>query len=176
MSEEQQVYDEQPYNEQPLKFAHRHDETPRYPPVCVTVTCSNKRGRERLATLIEHVLGPTSSSSPTGDIGIVVQGFIDGPIEEFVDELEKMRARILELEHGLDVEQNAKEEAILELMKERRVTEVLESRLGTVASQRIALAVAHGDVPPEQFENRRKIEVEGVRNLVAALRVNPVRP
>ena len=94
-------------------------------------------------------------------------------IEDFREKWNAIAEVNNELVRKLETECNMRQEAVLEAVKERNVSDALEARLGEVASRKLALAVAHGDVAPELYEGRRRAEIEGVRNLVAALRVIP---
>lgn len=82
-------------------------------------------------------------------------------LEAYAGELEKRNLELIKQARLAELDKN----------KEAKIAAVLEARLGEVTGRKLALQVAHGDVPPEQFEQRRKIEVEGIRNLIAALRV-----
>lgn len=158
MSEEQQEYDagvptDRPDYEGPVQW----------PPVTVRIDGPGEgSGKVALGDLLCHILAEGSRViSPDGTVRVM--GYIDESLFDFVETLREKEEEVGKLKAEVDR---------LELLaaKERRVAGALESRLGTVTAQKLALAVAHGDVAPEQFENRRKIEVEGVRNLVAALR------
>lgn len=82
-------------------------------------------------------------------------------------ELEQELVRVAEL---MNQSEDDRSKATLALEHEQIVTKALEARLGEVSTRRLALQVFHGDVAPDQFEARRRIEVDGVRSFVASVR------
>lgn len=54
---------------------------------------------------------------------------------------------------------------------EGRISNALLTRLDDVLAKKLALAVAHGDIPPQQYEQRRQVEMRGVRELITQVRV-----
>jgi len=153
------------------------DEQPeeRHDPVTVTIHGPPNARPDLLGQLLAAILTDSSIVvEAAGDGRVRVHGYVQADVDEF---LEHNTRRIAELEELVRDDELALKrlhglEAALrqELEVERAVTAALEARLSLVGARSLALAVAHGDIPPDQFEARRKIDVNGVRDFVGAVR------
>lgn len=150
--------------------------------ITVKISAQSVGARHRFAELVAHIL--TGSQMQPDRDAIEVFGTMDESTTRFLAQLEQKDGRIRELvaqnhdladDLALRHEQFAdcegrRQKLVLELEAEQAVCKALESRIADVASRKLALQVAHGDVAPDQYEARRKIEVNGVRDFVGAVR------
>lgn len=152
--------------------AQRQDAEARWPPVSVTIQGPAREPCERLAQLLIHILGqpcPAIEEIP-GQIRLI--GFVDGPIEDFLNQLAEKDAKIEKLGAVIHDLEDLRVTFEARFHEAATIADALESRLAEVEGRKLALAVAHGDVPPENFERRRQVAIEGIRAFVATIRTS----
>lgn len=150
-------------------------EPPRY---LVTVDIhGDDPGADTLAKLLNCILVDCALDKLPEKGHRRLAGWVDAHIDDFVSQIAERDVALREVRADLEDERNSRivterayKGAVERADCEAAVANALEQRLGDVSARKVALAVAHGDVPPDQYEARRRIEVNGIRDFVAAVR------
>jgi len=161
------------YEEELREVAAEQEADIRWPPVTVKIDGPQGAGKTRLGKLLSAVLAEATmvDQEGRGDGSVSVMGYVDGPIENFLDQLAKKDAEIDRLGASINDSEDERHKAVLQAAENEAVADALEKRLAEVEGRKLALAVAHGDIAPEAYDRRRQIAVEGVRSYVAAARL-----